>query len=169
MSEHTAFLGIGSNVGDREGYLRAAREALSQFVLIERASSIYETEPVDYRHQPWFLNQVVAIRCSMEPYELLTCCQMIEQQLGRVRKLPKGPRTVDLDILLYDDLILDEERRGIRLVIPHPRLHLRKFVLIPLCEIAPSLKHPITGHTIEGLLSTVDDRAQIIRYTTSPG
>ncbi len=169
MSEHTAFIGLGSNLEDRLSHLAAARDALSEWVTVERASSVYETAPVDLPDQPWFLNQVLIIRCALAPFALLEACLTIERRLGRVRTVPKGPRTIDLDILLYDDLVIDQEHQGLRLTIPHPRLHLRRFVLVPLCELAPERKHPILGRTMIELLASVPDEAEVRLYVAPGG
>lgn len=164
MTEHTAFIGLGSNLDDRLAYLSAAREALAQVVCIKRASSIYETEPVDVTDQPWFLNQVLWVTSWQSPFDLLQLCLTIERKMGRRRRRPKEPRIIDLDLLLYDDLVLREQRQGCSLILPHPRMHLRKFVLAPLCEVAPQQRHPVLGCTMEQLLATVCDSAEVRLY-----
>ena len=139
------FLSLGSNVGDREGNLRSAIEHLR----VLRASPIYETEPVDYTDQPWFLNLVVEIETDLAPLELLAATSRIEQELGRVRTVAKGPRTIDIDILLYGDEVIDQPG----LQIPHPRMAERRFVLAPLADLAPDLRHPIMHQTIREMLA----------------
>lgn len=165
MMEHTAFIGLGSNLNDRLAHLLAARAALAEAVHIERASPVYETEPVEVTDQPWFLNQVLRVRCRPTPLELLKLCLAIEARQGRRRLVPKGPRTIDLDLLLYDDLVLNEEREGCSLIIPHPRMHLRKFVLAPLCDVAPQQVHPVLGCTIAQLLARLCDPGQVRLYS----
>ena len=136
----TAYIGLGSNVGDRLRNLRLACAALCDCGIdIQRASSVYQTEPVDLREQAWFLNCVIEVETSFDPLPLLQKLAQIEQQLGRERRRPKGPRTIDLDILLYGNSIIQEEN----LRVPHPELHRRRFVLEPLREIAPTLKLPL--------------------------
>jgi len=164
MGEHIAFIGLGSNLNDRPANLVATQNALAGVLTIQRASSLYETEPVDVPNQPWFLNQILVVKCTYSPFDLLKTCLTVEQNLGRVRRAPKGPRTIDLDILLYDELVLDEERDGLSLVIPHPRLHLRKFVLVPLCELAPHHLHPVFKQTMGQLLTTVVDPSLVRLY-----
>jgi 2-amino-4-hydroxy-6-hydroxymethyldihydropteridine diphosphokinase len=161
MHQHTAYIGLGSNVGDRLSYLASARAALRERNTIERVSSVYETEPVDVVNQPWFLNQVVMVQTSLTPFELLELCLGIEAELGRTRLVDKSPRTIDLDILLYDQLIIDEVRGHLSLIIPHPRLHLRRFVLVPLCELSPQQIHPVLGKTFAELLAELDDPAEV--------
>jgi 2-amino-4-hydroxy-6-hydroxymethyldihydropteridine diphosphokinase len=143
MREHLpyrAFVGLGSNLGDRVGYLSLARQGLEEhpLIVIKRASSIYESEPVGYLEQDWFLNQVVEIATGLQPSELLAVMQGIENRLGRERKIRWGPRVIDLDLLLFEDLVISTPE----LTVPHPRMYERSFVLIPLCEIAPDLLHP---------------------------
>ncbi|MGH9834098.1 MAG: 2-amino-4-hydroxy-6-hydroxymethyldihydropteridine diphosphokinase [Blastocatellia bacterium] len=163
----TAYLGLGSNLGDRAANLLRAVAALRHGGLCLTAmSSIYETAPVDYLDQPDFLNLVVEVEApQIEPFSLLEFCLATETRLGRERTVPKGARTIDIDLLLVDDLVIDETRNGIALTLPHPRLHLRRFVLAPLAEIAPQLRRPILGETMSQLLNTVDDSslAQIYR------
>lgn len=122
-------------------------------------SSIYETEPQDVRDQPWFLNLVVEIATRLAPVELLARIHEVEAHLGRTRDVPKGPRTVDIDILFYDDRVIETST----LRIPHPRLAERRFVLEPLAELAPHLRHPITGRTAVEMLSAVRDQ-QVRRW-----
>lgn len=139
------YLSLGSNLGDREANLRAAIEHLP----VLRVSPIYETEPVDYTDQPWFLNLVAEIETDLSPLELLATTSRIEKELGRVRDIPKGPRTIDIDILLCGDAVVDEPH----LQIPHPRMAERRFVLAPLADLAPNLKHPLTHQTIREMLA----------------
>ena len=134
-----AFLGLGSNLGDRAHYLEEAVSALSSPVLkIEATSRIYETEPWGLLDQPLYWNLVIKIETSLEPLELLHVCQEIERQLGRERKQHWGPRTIDIDLLIYDNIVSDSEE----LILPHPYLEERAFVLVPLREIAPELVLP---------------------------
>ena len=143
------YFSLGSNLGDREAYLRRALEALAGAgVRVLRVSSIRETEPVDVREQPMFLNLVAEAETDLFPKQLLGHTQQIERELGRVRTLPKGPRTIDIDILLYGSLVMDTPE----LTIPHPRMAERLFVLLPLAELAPDLRHPVTHRTVRDML-----------------
>jgi 2-amino-4-hydroxy-6-hydroxymethyldihydropteridine diphosphokinase len=162
----TAYLGLGSNLGDRVASLLRAITALCNADLRPVAmSSIYETEPVDRLDQPDFLNMAIAVEApQIEPFLLLKSCLDLEKQLGRERTIPKGARTIDIDLLLIDDWVIDEVRDGLSLTLPHPRLHLRRFVLTPLAEIAPHLRHPILGETISQLLDAVDDPSAVRIY-----
>ena len=157
-----AYLGLGSNLGDREAHLRQAVAALVNGGLqLVAESSVYETDPVDYLDQPKFLNQVVAVTApKLEPYSLMRFCFEIEAQLGRQRIIPRGARTIDIDLLLFGDYILDGEYQGIYLTVPHPRMHLRRFVLQPLAEIAPQLIHITSGKTVQQLLDSVADDSE---------
>lgn len=135
--EHTAFLSLGSNIGDRIVYLESAVSHLIKRypISVVNVSSIYETDPVGYEEQDLFLNMVIQVKTELSPFELLDACMETEQELGRKREIRWGPRTIDLDILLYnDENILTE-----RLIVPHPRLHERSFVVIPLLEISPNI------------------------------
>lgn len=151
----TVYLGIGSNLGDRGEHLNRARSLLQAPDLqIARASSIYETEPRDLVNQPWFLNQVLEARTTLFPRQLLARAKKIEQEMGRKRTIVNGPRIIDIDILLYADSVLKTDG----LEIPHPRLPERRFVLEPLAELAPDLRHPVTKKTIRDLLAGVADQ-----------
>lgn len=151
MSEQAiwVYLGLGSNLGDRERNLREAIHHLRRVVHVSAVSDLYETEPVGIKAQPWFLNAVLAATTRLAPMELLRACQAIERRLGRPDTSRSGPRTIDIDLLLYDDLVLDSAA----LTLPHPRLHERRFVLEPLAELAPELRHPRLKRTVRELLA----------------
>lgn len=146
-----AFLGLGSNLGDSAENLREAVRRLGKALRIERVSSIYRTEPVGLREQPFFLNAALKARTELEPRELLSYVSGIEDSMGRQRTVPSGPRTIDLDLLVYDDLLVDEPD----LSLPHPRLVSRRFVLAPLAEIAPDLRPGSSTRTVGELLAAL--------------
>jgi len=146
------YIALGTNLGDRVANLRAAIESLAPDVKVLRASTIYETPPWGYTDQPAFLNMVIEAESSLHPRALLDYLKEKEKSLGRVESFRYGPRQIDLDILFYDDLVLDEED----LTIPHPRLHERAFVLVPLAELAPELVHPVLGEKVKDLLNAVE-------------
>jgi 2-amino-4-hydroxy-6-hydroxymethyldihydropteridine diphosphokinase len=145
------YLSLGSNLGDREGNLRKAVERLaSDDVRVLRRSRIYETEPVDYEDQAWFLNQVVEADTALFPMQLLMRIGRVEHELGRVRTRRNGPRTIDIDILLYTAAVVNTPR----LEIPHPRMAERRFVLVPLAELVPQLRHPVTHRSVHQMLES---------------
>ena len=149
MKVEIAYIGLGSNLGDREKYVTNAIEILSATdgITMNVVSEVYETKPVGYLQQPNFLNCVVEISTSLSPYQLLDVCMLIESELQRKRTIKWGPRTVDLDILFYGDLVMAEDR----LTIPHPLLHERGFVLLPMRDIAPDFLHPKLNISIKAL------------------
>lgn len=163
---HTSFvlkkvyLSIGSNLGDRAGNLRKAIERLGELGNLVAVSSVYETEPVNFTAQPWFLNLVLALETEMMPMQLLGRLQKIEVDMGRRRMVQKGPRNIDLDILLFGRSIVDTPR----LVIPHPAMHERRFVLEPLLEIAPDVRHPVFKRTVRELRDALP-KGQAVRRT----
>ena len=154
---HSACLALGTNLGDRQANLRAAIDALKPEIRVLDESSVYETEPWGYADQPPFLNMALRCETDLSPLELLRRLKDIESTLGRVASFRNGPRLIDLDILFYDNLVLESAP----LVIPHPRLHERAFVLVPLAEIAPKLVHPLLGLSVAQLVETVDRRGVV--------
>ena len=158
----SAFIGLGSNVGDREGYLRKAISVLasSEGNTVRRASSVYETEPWGKKDQRAFLNQVIELETKLQPRELLILCQEVEKTLGRRNREHWGPRTIDIDILLYDETVVD----GKTLCIPHSRLMERRFVLVPLGEIASTVTIPGSGRSVGEVLEECPDRGSVRLY-----
>ena len=153
-----AFLSLGSNLGDREEHLLSALERLEAAgIHVLRRSWIYETEPQDFHDQPWFLNLVVEVETELFPRLLLARLQAIELGMGRKRGIPKGPRPIDIDILLCGDFVIDTRE----LKVPHPRMSDRRFVLEPLAELAPDLHHPVNGKTVREMLA--ETQAQIVK------
>jgi len=150
------YLALGSNLGDREQNLREATRLLAQSgIQITKLSGIYETEPVDYLDQPWFLNAVLEAQTDLSAAQLLTTLRSIESHMGSKKPFAKGPRLIDLDILLYGDESIDTPD----LRVPHPRMLQRNFVLVPLAEIAPSLRHASWPGTAQEMLSRTPDRS----------
>ncbi|MDA1329521.1 MAG: 2-amino-4-hydroxy-6-hydroxymethyldihydropteridine diphosphokinase [Chloroflexi bacterium] len=146
---HTIYLGLGSNVGERRKFLGAALEALPPKVHFLRKSSLYETAPWGFEQQGDFLNVVVEAQTDLSPQELLDYLKDVESMVGREASFKNGPRQIDIDILFYDDLVLEEEG----LVVPHPRVHARSFMLAPIVELTPELVHPVFGKTVSELLA----------------
>jgi len=159
-----AWIGLGSNVGDRREYLRAALSGLRRCGEPRRASSLYETEPVGLKEQGAFLNAVACIETALPPRALLDALLGIELEQGRTRRVRFGPRTLDLDLLFYGEAVMDEP--GLRL--PHPRLHERRFVLAPLCEAAPNLVHPLLRLTAGELLERLEDASHVAAIESYP-
>jgi 2-amino-4-hydroxy-6-hydroxymethyldihydropteridine diphosphokinase len=153
---HIAFVGIGSNLGDKIGH---CEKAIAELVgtdsnrLLSR-SSLYRTRPVGYLDQDWFVNGVFQMETHLDPFDLLRAMKGVESSMGRARTVRWGPRIVDLDLLFYDDAVIQTPE----VEIPHPRLHERQFVLIPLAEIAPGLVHPVLGKTVRGLSALLPDQ-----------
>jgi 2-amino-4-hydroxy-6-hydroxymethyldihydropteridine diphosphokinase len=160
---HLVYLSLGSNVGDRAAELRDALSRLSAIGRVTAVSSFYETEPVEFAEQPWFLNCVAALETTHAPHQLLAAILGIEEKMGRRRVQKKGPRVIDIDILLYDDAVVHGEKtNSSELTIPHPTMQQRRFVLEPLAEIAPKLLHPALKKTIRELLDALPE-GQIVR------
>lgn len=165
MAHELAYIGIGSNLGDRKALCHRAIESIGDFrgTTVTATSSFYESEPLELPSQNWFINCVIGIKTELLPEELLSACQEVETLMGRKRTVRYGPRTIDLDILFFGHTVLNSSR----LVLPHPKLHLRRFVLMPLSEIAPSLNHPVYHQTVANLLTRVSDKHRIRRDTSS--
>jgi 2-amino-4-hydroxy-6-hydroxymethyldihydropteridine diphosphokinase len=153
------YLGLGSNTGNRQDNLERALDILSQRLQVAKVSSIYDTEPVGNANQPRFLNLVCQVYTRLTPTALLSLAKGIESKLGRTGK-SNDPRPIDIDILFYGDQVMETQE----LVIPHPRLAERAFVLIPLAEIAPDLTHPVSGETIRELLCKVTETQGVLKW-----
>ena len=157
------YIGLGSNLGDRAGnILMAIRGMLDAGLPVHRVSQIYETEPVETFAQPSFLNMVAELRADAlpPPEEIMERLLRVEESLGRTRTLAKGPRTIDLDLLLFGNEVCDSQL----LILPHPRMHQRRFVLEPLAELCPDLHHPVLHRTIRELLSETADNSDVKRW-----
>jgi len=162
--ENAAFISIGSNIGNSIENCRKGISALknAHSIHLKKSSEFYKTEPVDYTDQAWFINIVVEIITSLDPIQLFSTLKRIEKEAGRIENnIRFGPRILDLDILFFDDLVLETSQ----LVIPHPRMHKRRFVLRPICDINPDFVHPLLHKTMRDLLENLTDKGQgIIEY-----
>lgn len=159
MMDHTVYLALGSNLGNRLANLKNAISNLTPQMDVKKKSPVYETPPWGHTDQPPFLNQCVMVETYLEPENLLAHLKRLETVLGREPTFENGPRVIDIDILFYDDLILNTPP----LVIPHPRMHTRGFVLVPLNDIAPDMVHPVLGKPVNELLLDVE-RVNIHEY-----
>ena len=157
------FLGIGSNLGDREENLAQARDSIESFAQIEAVSPVYETDAWGFEDQPAFLNQVIHIKTSLSPQALLNRIKRIEKDLGRKKSFRWGPRLIDIDILFFADYIIESAS----LTIPHKELHKRAFVLVPLADIAPDFVHPVFNQTVSALCDTLADLEGIRLWKSS--
>ena len=154
-------LSLGSNVGDRLNYLTLSKTAIQNYLgSILLSSNIYETEPWGIDNQDSYLNQVVAVQTNQTPNDLLDNIHLIERELGRIRRVHYGPRTIDIDILYYGERIIDIEN----LKIPHPHIQKRRFILVPLSEILPQMQHPLLKKTNQELLDMVKDEGKVTKW-----
>lgn len=162
----TAYISLGSNLGDRAGnLLLAVRGLLESSLDVQRLSAIYETEPIGVEEHDDYLNMVAEIRVTnVSPKQMLARMIRIEYLLGRRHKFMKAPRTVDLDLLFYGEL----QDKNPFLTIPHPRLHERKFVLVPLNELSPTIRHPVLNKTVQEILANLKDDSSVVRWTPNP-
>jgi 2-amino-4-hydroxy-6-hydroxymethyldihydropteridine diphosphokinase len=152
------YLSLGSNLGDRAANIESAIAALREAeVKVLRQSALYETEPVDFLAQPWFLNCVVEAETTLAPLELLHALQGVERRSGSRKLVPRGPRIIDLDILFYGPKVIHMEE----VEIPHPRIPQRRFVLVPLAELVPALRHPVLNSTIAQLIAVTPDKSEV--------
>lgn len=159
LDRHIAYISAGSNMGDRLQNCRKGIEALTEAgnSRILEQSRIYATEPVDYQDQDWFINMMVKLETAHDPFQLLDHIEFIQRAAGRIQDpIRFGPRILDLDIILYDDRIIESKR----LVVPHPRMHKRRFVLKPICDIDPAIIHPVLKQEMQFLLKRLGDQEQ---------
>ena len=154
------FLGLGSNIGDKEGSITKALHLISELCEVKKESHVYLTEPVGDTNQEWFLNCVVEIEAELEPKRLLSALKSIERKLGRVKTVKNGPRTIDIDILFYGDRIIKTKA----LVIPHPSAHERLFVLQPMMDLQPYFVHPLLKKSIQELYNSHPRKEKVLLY-----
>jgi 2-amino-4-hydroxy-6-hydroxymethyldihydropteridine diphosphokinase len=159
----TAYLCLGSNLGNRQDNLDKALALLSRQLRIKKISSVYETDPVGNVNQPLFLNLVCEVETRLSPAELLTVAKVIESKLGRAPNTSNAPRPIDIDILFYNEQVIETPE----LVIPHPRLTQREFVLVPFAEIAPNMMHPVNGRTIKDMLKQIRGKQGVFKWETT--
>ena len=154
------FLSLGSNLGERVAHLQSAIDGLNAGGLtVQRVSPLYRTEPVDFQPQSWFVNCVIEVSTDLMPMQLLKTLKSLERALGRRPGVSKGPRAIDIDILLYENVVV----RSAALTIPHARLSERRFVLAPLRDLEPHLRHPLTQRSVSELLAETTDKSQVLR------
>jgi 2-amino-4-hydroxy-6-hydroxymethyldihydropteridine diphosphokinase len=156
------YLSLGSNVGDREDHLRGAITRLESIARVISVSSFYETEPMEVTNQPWFLNCAVKAETTKVPKQLMAAILEMEREMGRLRTMKKGPRTIDIDILLFGDAVVDSPE----VTIPHPAMHERRFVLEPLAEIAPEARHPVFKKTVSEMLDALPGGQTVRKVVT---
>lgn len=166
MKYSIAYIGIGSNIGDRLGYIQQSVTMLSSYEGVEllESSGFYETEPYGFKDQNWFVNAIVKIRTTLSPVDLLHACQCVEEKLGRVREKKWGPRTIDLDILFYDDLVMDTDI----LTIPHPGMSERAYCIVPMLELDEDFIHPVLNKTMLQIHSDLESVDEVFLYGTRP-
>ena len=164
MEKHTAYISIGSNIGDKLLNCRKGIAALTKSgrSVITGQSDYYKTEPVDYTDQDWFVNSAVKIETALDPFQLFRELKAIEKETGRTEgRIKYGPRILDLDIIFYDDIVINSSK----LIIPHPEMHKRRFVLKPICDIDSKLVHPVLKMDMQYLLNNLDDKHQrVVQY-----
>lgn len=164
MGKHTAYISVGSNIGDKLLNCQKGISALTRSgrSVITGQSNFYKTEPVDYTDQDWFFNSVVKIETTLDPFQLLYELKIIEKDAGRTEdQIRYGPRILDLDIIFYDNIVI----KSSELIIPHPKMHKRRFILKPICDIKPKFIHPVLKMDMQYLLNNLDDKEQrVIQY-----
>ena len=154
------YLSLGSNMGDKEDYIRKALKLIEDVDEIRKVSPLYQTEPMGFKDQSFFLNCVIEVQTNSNPEQLLLFLKSIEQKLGRINTVKNGPRIIDIDILFFDDFCIENDE----LIIPHPRLHERLFVLIPLMDVNPDVIHPLLKKTVRELYDAIQHEEMVTLY-----